>query len=42
MTDDVVDIIRPSEEDYGSIRLRKPTAGTLSLCDFAKLKIASG
>lgn len=42
MSDDIVDMIRPTEENYGSIRLRKPTAGTLSLCDFAKLKIASG
>jgi hypothetical protein len=42
MSEDIVDILKPAEEQYGSIKLRKPTAGTLSLCDFAKLKIASG
>lgn len=42
MSEDIVNMISPSEESYGSIKLRKPTAGTLSLCDFAKLKITSG
>ena len=42
MSDDIVDILKPNEEEFGSIKLRKPTAGTLSLCDFAKLQITSG
>lgn len=42
MSEDIESIISPREEDFGSIKLRKPTAGTLSLCDFAKLKITSG
>ena len=42
MSEDIQKIIAPSEEEYGSIKLRKPTGGTLALCDFAKLRIVSG
>ena len=42
MSTDIVDILSPDTERFGELTLRKPTAGTLSLCDFAKLKITSG
>ena len=42
MSEDIEEVLKPMEESFGSINLRKPTAGTLSLCDFAKLKITSG
>jgi hypothetical protein len=42
MTDDITSVLQPEVETFGGIQLRKPTAGTLSLCDFAKLKITSG
>lgn len=42
MSEDIINIIKPSEELYGGVKLRKPTAGTLSLCDFAKLRITQG
>lgn len=42
MSEDIVNVIKPSEELYGGVKLRKPTAGTLSLCDFAKLRITQG
>lgn len=40
--EDIEEYLEPDEETIGSISIRKPTAGTLSLCDFAQLKIASG
>lgn len=42
MSDEVEKMLAPSVEEYGSVKLRKPTGGTLSLCDFAKLRIVSG
>ena len=42
MSEDIKAILKPDEEDFGNIKLRKPTAGTLSLCDFAKLSMVSG
>lgn len=42
MSEEIENIISPSVEEYGSVKLRKPTGGTLSLCDFAKLRIVSG
>lgn len=41
-TSDIEQYISPDTDTIGSLEIRKPTAGTLSLCDFAKLKIASG
>lgn len=42
MSQDILDVLHPAVEKFGNIELRKPTAGTLSLCDFAKLKITQG
>ena len=42
MSEDIVNMLAPEVEGFGSIKLKKPTAGSLSLCDFAKLKITSG
>lgn len=41
-TSDIEQYLKPDTDTIGNIEIRKPTAGTLSLCDFAKLKIASG
>lgn len=39
---DIVNILKPDTQKVGNVKIRKPTAGTLTLCDFAKLKIATG
>ena len=33
MTDDITSVLQPEIETFGGIQLRKPTAGTLSLCE---------
>jgi hypothetical protein len=40
--DDIKQYLEPEGDKIGKVSIRKPTAGTLSLCDFAQLKIASG
>ena len=40
--EDIKAVLDSDVETFGSVELRKPTAGTLSLCDFAQLKIATG
>lgn len=40
--EDIEQYLKSDYDAIGSVKIRKPTAGTLSLCDFAKLKIASG
>jgi|11_taG_2_1085331.scaffolds.fasta_scaffold00519_16 hypothetical protein len=42
MSEDIKEILKPEEEEFAGIKLRKPTAGTLSLCDFAKLSMVTG
>jgi hypothetical protein len=39
---DLVEMLSPDEDKIGDLKIKKPTAGTLSLCDFAKLKMTSG
>jgi len=39
---DLVEMLSPNEDKIGGLKIRKPSAGTLALCDFAKLKMISG
>lgn len=42
MSDALEALISPDTIKVGSIRVRKPTAGTLAICDFARLSLLTG
>jgi len=39
---DLLEMLSPDEDKIGGLKIKKPSAGTLALCDFAKLKMISG
>jgi hypothetical protein len=42
MSSELDELLAPNHINVGGVKVRKPTAGTLSLCDFAKLKMING
>lgn len=42
MSEDIASFLSPDELSINGVSIRKPTAGTLALCDIAKLSMTSG
>lgn len=42
MSEDIKSFLTPDELEINGVMVRKPTAGTLALCDIAKLSMTSG
>jgi hypothetical protein len=42
MSEDIEGLISPDVLNINGVQVRKPSAGSLALCDFAKLKMLSG